>query len=119
MGISGVRNNRRLELAWKDKRVEILEIPLLHTCFGKHFEQAPKQVIDGANTDAKLSGHAKSRLWNSLTFLEFFDTSIDILFEKVFHSFTEHHFTFFFLVRKARQADHLAIVNVKGCSKDF
>ena len=57
-----VRDDGLLEFAREDKGVQVLEISLLHTCFGKHLKEISKEMVYCTDTDTKLRCDSKGPL---------------------------------------------------------
>ena len=80
-GQNVVRNDCLLKPSREDEGVQILKVPLFHACFREHLKEAPEQMVNGANSDAKLSRNAQRSLRNVRPLLELLNASIHILFQ--------------------------------------
>ena len=114
-----VRNVNLFKFTTQDKRLQIFEISLFYTRFGKHLEQLSKQMVDCSDFNAEFCSHSESFGLHHLALLEFFDAGVNVFSEEILHAFFQLVFSGFFLVRKACESNHFAIKDINSSPQNL
>ena len=105
------------QFATQDECFQIFKVSLLDSSFSKHLKQLSKEMLDCSNFNAELGSNSQGFRLYHLSFLEFLNTSINILPKQVLHPFLKLPLSCFSLIWKTSKPNHLAIKYIKSSSQ--